>query len=306
MEDPSPLVSWVKYWFNDPGCIDTPDKQRKWIYVATTVLIGRVIKHNSTRDDLRTIHEFLTYLLLGWNPITAWPDPSDYDEPDQDDDWNKLKECGYDRAVESMRGFLNFEADSCRTTNLYGLVATMSKVGKEIGSRATVPFVGEHVTMLMLAHWLLDRSTEIPSDISLIRACMDLSYSEKRIAPVNSVHEYASTNNDVRYSAWFCNQIDRLLKLNVPSDEFRRSLAYLSWFSALVRSKRILFVLNRDERWKEEVDELYNEQVNMMRGTLDNIQLKCDEDKVRDGSSLNASSKLFKLFRIKPPPVKIK
>ena len=292
------MTSWVEGWFYDPGCINTPEKKRRMCFCAAVELIRVFVRQQPDRDIRRTTHEILTYLLLGWNPITAWPDPSDYDEPGNEtiDNWYDIQ--------DNLKGLLNF-VDSDRRVNLYTLVANLEKVCDEFGSRSTSLFIGERVTLLTLALWLLDINTSTPKDVCVIRACLDLYYKHKSTAPGLIDHEYASTNHEIKYCSWIKDQITRLLKLNVPSDEFKRYVSYLGWFASLVRANRIVAAVPRCDAWKSELAVMLESEVNLMLETLQDRPLKF-EDETREGSSLGIAARLFRLFRLRPPPVKIK
>lgn len=292
------MTSWVKDWFYNPGCIDTPEKKRSMCFCAAVELIGLSMSRRASKEDTRVTHEILTYLLLGWNPITAWPDPSDYDEPTEEtiSNWDDIR--------DNLKGLMNF-VDAERKVNLYVLVANLVRLCDEYGSTSTNLFIGERVTNLILALWLLDTGTSTPKDVFVIRACLDLYYRHKQSAPGLLDHEYASTNHEIKYCSWIKDQVNRLLKLNTSNDEFRRQVAYLGWFVSLVRASRITATVHRCDSWKAELAVALEEEVKLMQDTLNNRPLKF-EDEDRNGSILNRSARLFKLFRLRPPPVKIR
>ena len=292
------MTSWVESWFYNPGCIDAPDRKRKWCLCAAVELIRDSMYYPQSKSDRRITHEILTYLLLGWNPITTWPDPSEYDEPDESliDNW--------DDAQESLKGLLNFE-DEYTKTNLYTLVTCLLRTCETVGSRTSDLFTGERMTVMMLALWLLDRDTSNSKDVFVIRTCLDLYYRHKATAPGLVDHEYASTSSELKYCSWIKDQIDRMLKMNIPSDEFKRNVAYLGWFASLVRANRIVASCNRCDAWKSELAVALEKEVELMLDTLRNRPLKF-VDEVRDGSTLTFRARLFKLFRLRPQPVKIK
>ena len=90
----SGLVTWVKEWFDDPGNINTPSKDRIAVHQATVLLIRGILRGDCSSKIERRVHEYLTYLLLGWNPITAWPKQSEFEDPgtEQMDEWQSCSD----------------------------------------------------------------------------------------------------------------------------------------------------------------------------------------------------------------------
>jgi len=290
------LLDWVYEWFHRPSSIDTPQKDRIYVFHAVTLLIGKsIIYHTISRDDLKTVHEYLTYLLLGWHPITEWPKASTYDQGDEVDRWEMCK--------NSMRNLLDF---SRSTVNYFPLLTVLDAASH----RTTTPsgFVyGEQVTSMILALWLLKKTNlSIDGDLSAIRACQDLYHRSKRIAAKNVDHEYAGIGDDLRYESWIVYQMNRLLKLNVGTEEFLSTLAYLGWFASFIKAYRSLKLCSRSEKWIDEMSTVLSGVVEHHQHVLRDSELNCNMRSRQEGSDLTGTSRLFSIFRINPPPVKEK
>jgi len=299
------LIDCTNRWFYSPGCLITPQSDRLEIFRATVSLID---SKRGECSQSKNLHDYLTYLLLGWNPITLWPKESEFTTPD-----NEEAMVGWERCRESMKDLLDFDAEC---PNAWPLLTCLETCCNTFGNKSASLFVGERITMMILALSLMDRklALNIPKDdLGTIRACMDLYYKSAKVplenrpaAQDSALAEYASTKNPMMYCDWIRNQIDRLLRLNVPTDRFKLTIAYLGWFASLVRSHRTLRACSKCKDWLDETTVILEREVEIMSNVLWKSANNCHDDKVNDSSDLGKLAKLFRVFRIKPPPVKIR
>jgi len=296
------FVTWVNEWFNQPGTSQTPTQDRIPCYVAAALRIGDFVNSHPSKRELHDLHDLLTYLLLGWNPITAWPKPSEYTDPGAEqsslDHWKEARE-----AIKTLMDFDQKKNDSC----IYPILTCLTRACIARGSEDTCLFLGERITMLMLTLWLLDRSTSVPlHDLGVVRGCLDLHYTAAMHTSKTVDEEYAKANSDIMYCTWMNKQIERLIELHLPTEMLKFEVAYIGWFASLVRANKIMKFLARTEDWKTEVATRLELEVQVLREILSKSRMNCNEDQIRDGSSLHRSARLFRMFKLKPPPVKIK
>ena len=300
----SPLVNWVRSWFYEPGCDVTPDKPRMRVYFATVALIWKFISQTGNKKDLKTIHDFLTYLLLGCNPVTGWKKDSDYSIVDPPPPPQYLSEELWNGSIDSFKTLLNFETIE-PASNPYNIITCLSKLKAVIGNKKIGHYVGERVTMLTLSLWLLDKTTVIPTDIPLVRSCLDLAYRERQLKVDGLDHEYASSGHDLMYTFWINDQISRFIRLNVPSAVLLKQSAFIGWFCSLIRAHRTLQLDTIvDDKCKAEVSSIYNQVVDSLKTTLDASPMNIVREESENKSDLGATNWLFKIFRKYPPPKK--
>ena len=300
----SALVNWVKSWFYEPGCDETPDKPRMRVFFATVVLIWRFISQEGNKRDLKTIHDFLTYLLLGCNPVTGWNKDSDYSIGEPPPPPQYLSEELWSSSIDSFKTLLDFESNEL-VSNPYNTITCLAKLNAVIGNKKAGCYVGERVTMLTLSLWLLDKTTVIPTDVPLVRSCLDLAYREKRLKVDGIDHEYTSTGHNLLYTFWVNDQINRLIRLNVSTPVLLKQIAFMGWYCSLIRAHRALQLDTIiDDPCKVEVASIYKHIVDTMKATLDSSPMKVAKDKSENSSDLGATTWLFRIFRINPPPKK--
>lgn len=295
------IYEWANSWFNEPGGELTPKVDRMLLFVATVALLGE--RSNDARDE-RDVHDHLEYLLLGCNPITNWTKESEY-ELDQDSAFYKECHLGLREPLKKLLDYTNPDSGSA----MYSLLIQTLKACEQYGSQNVSLVIGERVTMLMLAFFLLDRRIERPTkDIGLIQSCLDLWYSsEKQAIDESRDYEYASMRHDLRYANWLVMNVERLFKMHVETSELKASLAYIGWFASLVRAYRVARVFtSSNESWGNELLEVASNEIVALRSVRYRSELKHHEDQIRDGSSLHAAVRLFRMFKVKPPPVKIR
>jgi len=290
------LDEWLKEWFYRPGSISTPEDDRMYCYEVAACLIKNAIRGNLKRSDSRVIFDLLTYLLLGWNPITEWPNESIFEPQGEVEDWSRVK--------ATMRDLLNFEnaPDSSRAYQLLAIV--IKECTRIINVNDASLYEGERVTMLMLALWLLDPNTTTPKqDLGLVRACLDLYYTSEAAQTLDNVKViYGSTRSTPNHCAWIVKQIDRLFVRNTPTEELMSSIAYLGWFSSMVRVSRMMRAASRTSMWMEIPKTTLREEVVALKTTLYDAEMKCESEKVRDGSCLWCAANLFRMLRGRPTP----
>ena len=296
MNDNLDLDEWLKEWFYRPGSISTPEDDRMYCYEVAACLIKNAIRGNLKRSDRRVIFDLLTYLLLGWNPITEWPNESVFEPQGKVEDWSRVK--------TTMRDLLNLEhvPDRGRAYELLAIVVKECTRITDVHDASL--YEGERITMLMLALWLLDPNTTTPKlDLGLVRACLDLYYTSEAAQTLDNVKIiYGSTRSTPNHCAWIVKQIDRLFVRNTPTDELMSSVAYLGWFSSMVRISRMMRTASRTSMWIEIPKIILREEVAALKTTLYDAEMKCESEKVRDGSCLWCAAKLFRMLKGKRWP----
>ena len=291
----SDFLAWVKDWFYHPGSINQPQQDRISVFQAVVMMTG----YQPTSESSRTLHDMMTYMLLGWHKVTAWIKTSEFDPPD-----NPEEVAGWESCKETMRSLLDFDVGY--VSNIYPLLICLDAKCKDNSVMNLSRFTGERLYMLVLALSLIDRKMTRQLDLSSIRACLDLLYRSRTLAVKAVEHEYASTSHDLFYFSWIHNQINRLLMLHVPTDEFRSTVSYLGWFVSLIRAYRTIAASHRNESWVVEFNKMLDNEEKLLRDAIDSSSLNCHPDRVRDGPDVCSTSRLFSAFRIKPPPVKIR
>lgn len=290
------LVSWVNSWFYNPGTVETPTNDRMYAFVAATHLVGAFKSVIPIHKVQKNLHDLLTYLLLGWNPITAWVKQSEFPASDVEYTAN---------ARDTIKCLLDFQCNQ-PPVSFYPVLTTLTKLCDEYGSKGSALYDGERMTMLYLSLWLIERKFKTPlHDLGLVRNLLDLYYRSANSAAESMEIEYARSNHSLHYASWFIYQVDRLYRLHTPLNELKSDLAYIGWFISLIRATRMLKDKSRNVDWVTETTTILNKEVQLMRDAIDNASLKCIEDVVRDGPSLRSSARLFKLFKSRPPKVKI-
>lgn len=290
------LWQWVNEWFYAPG-VQTPQNDRWYCFIAAVNRInGFMTGEHVSRDDRKLVFDLLTYLLLGWNPITAWPKASDYPAPDnpQTDKDNLISPI----VKNTLRRLMNFEIDQPNKGGAYQLLDYYVGMCERHGRKSTELFIGEHITMLTLALWLLDMRTNIPANnLGVIRACLDLHYRSRMFSVTTPDTEYASTKSDMNYTGWVTVQINKLLERKVPADELLSTTAYIGWFASLIKAHRMISVHSRVPEWKQHTEDILTEHVSKMKQCLHDADMKFEEVQNRDESDLRCKAKLFRLFR---------
>lgn len=284
-----PMVEWVHEWFYAPGVLRTPDKDRLYCFETVVVEIRKMIFKADNREDRRFIFDLLTYCLLGFNPVTSWPNASIFEPPDVvvDDDTKSI-----------IRRLLNFESSEVNKSSAYALISKMIRVGYENNNKSTPLYYGEHNTNIILALWLLDTHTTTPKqDIGLLRACLDLYYTSESSEYKTLDEEYASTKLAPNYNLWIANQINRLLKRNISNDELFASVAYLGWFASLVRTKRLTAIPSRTSTSADDVNAILMNEIDQIKKTLFSSDMVSESEPVRDGPCLWCAAQLFRLLR---------
>ena len=299
----SSLESFVDYWFDEPGEVSTPEQDRIYVYASCIMMLSRLRRSSLSGRELKKIHNFFTYLLLGWNPITAWPKHSEFPETESK---NEVMPC-WDKCKETMKELLDFDSP---VRNVYPILVYLENCCNKFGNESLSLFTGERITMTTLAMTLFDRSfkMKIPADdLSIIRACLDLYYRSKGTACTESMQvEYARANHSLGYCKWLSNQVNRLLQLNVSRERLLETLTYCGWFISLIKTSRILKTSARNTEWVDEVTSVLAAEATELRNILDESPNNCNGEQPGVDSDVSKSSRLFSVFRIKPPPVKIR
>lgn len=226
----SPLIQRVDGWFTDPN--EYPISQeniRAWIYMAAIEQLGLGLR---CRSDWKRIHNFLTYLLLGWNPVTARIDAHISTVSGSEGLWSP-------EFVALIKQLLNFERP-VTSSDIYTLLQYFSRYADQLARTGTTRIREEEFTLTMLTLWLTTKRAEAcqPQDIVAVRACIDL-YQRGRNIPVSTMDVEYTLNHPITYSIWLQQQLRRLLVLNKGLEELCNELSYLAWFAGLVRVNRM-------------------------------------------------------------------
>lgn len=294
----SALTTWVNSWFYHPGVDTTPSVNRRYCFAAAVDLMGSYIYGNEDRKVKRNLHDLFTYLFLGWNPITKWPNESDYPKPEKE-----LLDIS--QVQDAIKKLLDFERPTSLSC-LYPLLTYLTTACKKYNADTEEFYIGERVSMIMTSLWLLKKETLCPvQDLGLVRGLLDLYYRSDAIAVEDASVEYARTAHHLRYYSWFNTQVDRLIRMRVSTEELINDLAYIGWYVALIRANRMLKApTSLSSDYRKSLEARLDGEVKIMMATLDNAALKCSEDQVRDGPSLRSSARLLKLLKFVKPKVK--
>lgn len=231
------LVQRVDGWFTDPH--EYPISQehiRAWIYMAAIEQLGLGLR---CRSDWKRIHNFLTYLLLGWNPVTARVDAHISTVSGSEGLWSP-------EFVALIKQLLNFERP-VTTADRYTLLQYFSRFADRLARTGTTQTREEEFTLTTLMLWLTTKRVEAchPQDIVAVRACMDL-YQRGRSSTVSAMDVEYTRNHPLCYSIWLQKQLRRLLVLDKGLEELCNELSYLAWFAGLVRVSRMSVGTNYD------------------------------------------------------------
>ena len=283
---------WVHEWFYSPGVLRTPEKDRLYCFELATVLIHRFICKESTREDRRFLFDLLTYVLLGWNPVTAWPNASIFDPPEG----LVVNDTKFD-----VKELLDFESSTVNRTRAYSFITDVLRNCSACNNQSVNLFTGEKISSSILALWLLSKTTATPTtDVMLIRACLDLFYTSDSVEPKTLDVEYASSKTDPNYNDWIVTQINRLLGRSIPNEELFASIAYIGWFASLVRVNRMMQLPSRSQKWHSEASAILIAEVQKLKATLLGSAMQSESEQIRDGSCLWCAAGLFKLLRTHP------
>lgn len=297
----SSFVTWVNDWFRHPGTPQTPTHDRMMCYMCAVLMIGDRINKDKSKDNLRKIHDLLTYTLLGWHPVTAWPKRSEYVE-----DEKYAQVFNIDELLYTVKILMDFETSEAHRSGHTGLLSILVRMNNAYSSKSSSRYIGEIMTNLMLGMWLLNRNATIPAkNRTIVRACLDLYYTSEKYAVTDIDSEYAQPNVPLKYGPWLNKLIDYLLYSGVSTKELYDSLAYVGWFMSLIRTSRMMKLMSRTEDWKQGVATMLNSEVQRLTSILDNWKMNVYEDHGNDNADVCRGSILFRIFKIRPPRVKI-
>ena len=99
------LVEFVNFWFDHPGEPSTPERDRIFVYAACIEMLSEIRKSSPSSKTMKNLHRYFTYLLLGWNPITAWPKHSEFPVTENKNEVMPNWEC----CRETMKELLDFD-----------------------------------------------------------------------------------------------------------------------------------------------------------------------------------------------------
>ena len=286
-----PLLEWVESWLDDPReYFEYPyDKDREWCYMALTYAIGNAT-FNRARDvaqlsekDKRRIHHLFVYLLLGWNFMTGKEKPTAFVETDKPNSVDIIVVT--DEVKRTYERLLDFSKPVPPGAK-YVILNQIMKVVEYYRKMPRSSIRGEEVTMLLASVWLLQRDEpyiRLTNRVS-VRNCLGLAGDVYTYNAKDDGLEYSGAG-DVKYEAWFLRQIERLFRLNVPTNEIVHQLAYMAYFIMACRSAKMIKRMKREtEKWTSEVTSTLYREVTRMKEFLYGIN---------DVTSNNSANKLI-------------
>lgn len=275
----SPLIRRVDKWFSDPHEYPlTQESIREWVFMAAVEQLGVGLR---CREDWKRIHNFLTYLLLGWNPVTARID-AHIAVSDGERLWSP-------EFVVLIKQLLNFEKP-VSISNRYSLMRYFTQFASQLTKVETTITRAEEFTLTIMMLWLTTRRVEIdiPQDIVAVRACLDL-YQRGRGTGVSTMDVEYTRNQPMFYSAWIQQQLQRLLVMDNGLEELCNEISYMAWFACLVRVNRMSVGTNN-----ESIRTMLSNHVEKMYEFLDKFPLiAVDENDDKSARKLS----LWKLIK---------
>lgn len=267
----SELVNWVNSWFLYQGEDPYPARDRMWVYVA---LVDLIACGSTSRSDMLTVHRYFTYLLRGWNPVTAMVRRSTYSKPESIEDNISFTD-DYDKIVKRLLDFKNKPGTS-ECFRLYGICARNTRL---MGSLQHTEYEEEHQLMLILSLWLLNRKMhpQPPYDSTTVRECLSLYY-RNRGADLSSSLDVEYVGNAGVSASWLNTHIERLMVSSLSLQEVVDIVSYMTWFSSLIRSERITRASEElPVELKKEIPAIIEKQVTSMHNFLDSRPMEAPE-----------------------------
>lgn len=287
-------------WFFDPLAGTPPAHSREHVFLATVYHMDRI----GHCDHLRMVHDYLTFLLRGWNPITAWVNYSAYDSRDN------LRDPLFDDLVQSLFGrLLDFEKEHGSGFR-YDFLSNLARMCVASLHPEHDEFIGEKLTLTVLSAWAILKKVPDVSvlDYVSMRACLDLYYRSELRNAIDDVNSEYLQGRGLNYGGWLLEQLDRLARSDLPTDKVVEIVIYLAWFSSLVRAGRMskpvatqikqesLNHLSNDLLYAEAIPIIMSRHVKELRNALNKKPLSLYEPQ----QATSTLRSFFNVFGVKP------
>ena len=227
-------MKWVNSWFTNPAS-EQPANDRQIVYAAVVEQLFAGVKK---RAELRSVHDAFTFLLRGWNPVTAETKPSVVKEPSETDLQNTLFDEQFNSVVKRLMNFEVDPASSLRYAYLAQIGLKLRKSGVDLNA---TDYIEEQKTLMLLGVWMLTRqpTLQVPKNIELIRACLKMFGYAERSGRTDVHTEYILGSNGARPYQWFLDLAHIALDTDESSSEAFRDIVYLAQFASLVRAVKV-------------------------------------------------------------------
>lgn len=288
-------------WFYNPIELSEPYNVRELLFAAVVCHLG--YQSCGYPVNAKRVHDYLTLLLRGWNPITAWTLPRAERQTDEHYNDPLFEDC----VQPLFKVLLDFDRSSSMSDR-YRYLAYFSRLCEDLGKDTSDSATCERFTLTSLAMWLLTRrlpEAECLDAISL-RACMDLHYRDLTYATTTIGQEYLFYT-DLAKASWLHKQVERLMRSSEPTSLVVDQIVYLAWFLSLVRARRMfeqcvatnptenLNQAVQTEQLKESVNELVHRQIYHVRQLIDHLP-----QRVIEPDDFSKLPKFLNVFGIKP------
>ena len=265
------LAERTNTWFIRPStCVRPSADEHLYIFASLVSCLGP--KVNSA--DLRIIHAYFRYLLLGCDPVTS-----------------TVKSLFNERQVEAMEKLLDFTGPrniSSQWNLLLDYLRDPRWLHVDINEQDAIRRSYMTLALTLLGEMKLPTVKMIQYDC--------LAFYQRHLAyKINlSASVEFSSGVPMCYASWLYGEIDALFKMgSLTMTEIWSTISYMAWFINLVRVER---VHNADQRLEldhfGEVRSTLEGQVQLLKRALDTAPLKIDRP--------SPSSHLLNLLGIHP------
>ena len=252
------LAEWTNTWFIRPSTCERPSaNENLWVFMALVSLIGPEMQEK----DLRYVHAYFTYLLLGCDPVTDTIFDKDIDQ-----DWR--------RVFERLLDFTHPRDPVPR----WNLLLRYSKLDPQFLVRQVSDKLAIQRAYLTMTFVLLRRPV-IPDTLLFVKMCLDLYHRHLDYEYSKSALSEFKLSGPLFLAVWIRNAIDQAFRIGTMSIERTLSMiSYMAWFANLVRSERTLLADN-DQRPETfgVIDSILRQQVEDLKKILDSAPLKVEE-----------------------------
>lgn len=227
-------MKWVNSWFTNPAS-EQPVNARPIVYVAAVEQLFAGVKK---REEVLSVHDAFTFLLRGWNPVTAEENPSVVAKPSETDLQNSLFDEQFNDVTKRL---MNFEVDPASSLRYAYLAQVGIKLRGSGVDLTSTDYIEEQKTLMLLGVWMLTRqpALKLPRNIELIRACLRLFGNSEHASNLGADREYITGSNGSRAYQWFLDGAHVAFTTDETSSEAFRDIVYLAQFASLVRAVRV-------------------------------------------------------------------
>ena len=252
------LAEWTNTWFIRPSTCERPSaNENLWVFMALVSLLGPDVQEK----DLRYIHAYFTYLLLGCDPVTNSTFDSDIDQ-----DWQ--------RVFERLLDFTH----PCDPVPRWNLLLMYSRFDPRVLIRQVTDKPALQRAYLTVSFVLL-RKPVLPDTLLFVKMCLDLYQRHLDYQTATTGLVEFESSGPLFLAMWLRNAIDQAFALGTMSIERTLStISYVAWFANLVRSRRTLLADkdNRPETFGV-IDSILKEQVEKLKSILDSAPLMIED-----------------------------